>query len=226
MQTQAERETDLAWIAENHEVLASFAVENYQKQGRGAVVIDMAASDPLGQEDTFRYAPQGHLPSVRNPHVVDLVDAYSPDEELVVILLPLGRSPANYQVPLKPDQGEGRGAISQAAGQVPVPKRAPSGLSRYPILDQIWGVVTAIIQVAVLGLYIVGGGFMSIMGLGAVGGGGATKTEAVILIGVLWTILLVSFSLSVWLHLAKNQRVLALLVLFLPMLIFWILSTI
>ena len=81
-----ERQPDLAWIVENIHIFWPAATTAFEKQGRGAIVVD-TTSRPAGEGNPFGYFPQEFFEQRDYEDTNRMVAQYDPETELVVMLL-------------------------------------------------------------------------------------------------------------------------------------------
>jgi hypothetical protein len=94
---QRERWTDLAWINHNLPGFTSAAQIAYEVLGRGAIVIDTAGITPDGGHPAA-YFTQQEIRRYEDDAIDRLVEEYTPDEELVVVLLKEWHRSSAYRV--------------------------------------------------------------------------------------------------------------------------------
>jgi hypothetical protein len=94
---ERERWADLAWIADNLPAFHSAASIAYEVLGRGAVVVETTYHT---QDDGHpaAYFTQQELRRYEDAAIDRLVEAYTPDEELVVVLLKEWHRSSAYRV--------------------------------------------------------------------------------------------------------------------------------
>jgi hypothetical protein len=85
------READLNWIRKNRPRLRAIAAEEFERQGRGVLMVSLVAADnPVaGEVPPVIYFPASRVPE----HEMDIrrmVEDYFPDDEMVVSLLKQG----------------------------------------------------------------------------------------------------------------------------------------
>jgi hypothetical protein len=99
---ERERRTDLDWI-EDHLLLCRAAVLDYYRlYGRGALVIDTTIDPEVHDEGLLWYLPFTELQSLDETAVQDLVEAYDPAREMVIVLLKHGTKQNLYCITLPP----------------------------------------------------------------------------------------------------------------------------
>jgi hypothetical protein len=94
---ERERWVDLAWIYHNLPAFTSAAQIAYEVLGRGAVVIDTAGITPNGGHPAT-YFTQQEIRRYEDAAIHRLVETYTPDEELVVVLLKEWHRSSAYRV--------------------------------------------------------------------------------------------------------------------------------
>ncbi len=102
------RESHAEFIRTNWPVAAAFAWQQYQKQGRGCLVIDVtrATDPPLGESylfgETFgAYMPYRGVQAIGDPDVKRMVKAYDPAKEVVFVFLRLDKGMSGYRVHIR-----------------------------------------------------------------------------------------------------------------------------
>ena len=83
---ERERWNDLAWIATNLPAFWSAAILAYQELGRGAIVVETNFRAPQGGHPAA-YLTKEQIARYEDEDINRLVTGYTPEEELVVILL-------------------------------------------------------------------------------------------------------------------------------------------
>ena len=83
---ERERWNDLAWIATNLPAFWSAAILAYQDLGRGAIVVETNFRVPQGGHP-IAYLTEEQIARYEDEHINRLVTGYTPEEELVVILI-------------------------------------------------------------------------------------------------------------------------------------------
>ena len=83
---ERERWNDLAWIAANLPNFWSAAILAYQDLGRGAIVVETNFRVPQGGHP-IAYLTEDQIARYEDEGINRLVKGYTPEEELVVILL-------------------------------------------------------------------------------------------------------------------------------------------
>lgn len=81
-----ERLSDMAWIVENFEAFCSAVQQQYQSQGRGAIVVDTTVQGSNGGHPFFYY-PQDQLIKLGDADAQRMAREYDPKIEIVVVLL-------------------------------------------------------------------------------------------------------------------------------------------
>ena len=96
-----ERLSDLAWLGENVHVFWPAAQQQYQEQGRGALVVDITVR--VGEEGVhpFLYAPQELIKEGDDVNLQRLVCEYFPDREMVVTLFKEQEKVSSYRVQVR-----------------------------------------------------------------------------------------------------------------------------
>lgn len=96
---QGERLVDVAWLADNLQVLWPAARNGYKAQGRGAVVIDTTAT-PDGDGHPIYYMPAATFERLEHADALRMIHRYDPAAELVVMILKTGDRDSTYRVQL------------------------------------------------------------------------------------------------------------------------------
>ena len=94
---ERERWADLAWITDNLPNLHSAAGIAYEALGRGAVVVETTCQTREGGHPAA-YMTQDEISRYEDADIDRLIAGYTPDEELVVILLKEVRRSSAYRV--------------------------------------------------------------------------------------------------------------------------------
>lgn len=94
---QRERWADLAWISDNLPAFHSAASIAYEVLGRGAVVVETTCQTVEGGHPAA-YMTQDEIARYEDADIARLIARYTPDEELVVILLKEARRTSAYRV--------------------------------------------------------------------------------------------------------------------------------
>lgn len=99
------RESHAEFIKINWPVAAAFAWQQYQKQGRGCLVVDVAESKdpPRGESYLFgesqaAYVPYRGVRATGDPDVKRMVKEYDPAREVVFVFLRLDKGMSRYRV--------------------------------------------------------------------------------------------------------------------------------
>ena len=102
------RESHAEFIRTNWPVAAAFAWQQYQKQGRGCLVIDVTKSkDPppgasyLLGESFAAYVPYRGVRATGDPDVKRMVKEYDPAREVVFMFLRLDGGMSSYRVHIR-----------------------------------------------------------------------------------------------------------------------------
>lgn len=93
-----ERQSDLAWIAENLFVLWPAAQAQYKMFGRGAIVVDTTVQPIAGAGHPFAYFPEAMVKEIGTEQEQRLVANYNPQIELVVMLIKPGGKVSGYRI--------------------------------------------------------------------------------------------------------------------------------
>ena len=83
---ERERWNDLAWVASNLPNFWSTAILAYQELGRGAIVVETNYRVPDGGHPTA-FLTEEHIARYDDEAINRLLTEYTPEQELVVILL-------------------------------------------------------------------------------------------------------------------------------------------
>ncbi len=94
---ERERWTDLAWIADNLPAFHSAASIAYEVLGRGAVVVETTYHTQHGSHPAA-YLTQEQIARYEDVDIDRLIAGYTPEEELVVILLKEAQRTGAYRV--------------------------------------------------------------------------------------------------------------------------------
>ena len=94
---ERERWADLAWITDNLPNLHSAAGIAYEALGRGAVVVETTCQTREGGHPAA-YMTQSEAARYEDSDIDRLLAGYTPEEELVVILLKDARRTSAYRV--------------------------------------------------------------------------------------------------------------------------------
>lgn len=95
-----ERQADLAWIAANLAAFESAASAGFEREGRGAIVVDTTVQ-PTRQGHPYGYFDQRFIEEHEDdPNILRLVRQHKPATECVVILLKKGDKTSAYRVRL------------------------------------------------------------------------------------------------------------------------------
>ena len=101
---ERERWSDLAWIAANLPNFWSAAILAYQDLGRGAIVVETNFRVPQGGHP-IAYLTEDQIARYEDEDINRLVKGYTPEEELVVILLKERQRTSAYRLRAdSPDQ--------------------------------------------------------------------------------------------------------------------------
>lgn len=97
--TSKEQEKDLAWVEENLHVLGPLAQSEHNDWGRGLVFVntDKISVEP---ERSFGFLTQAELEEFESEDVLQLVEEYDPQTEMVVSLVKYEGQGSAYRVPL------------------------------------------------------------------------------------------------------------------------------
>ena len=93
-----ERLSDLMWLGDNLHVFWPAAQQQYEEQGRGALVVDIMVK--VGEEGVhpFTYATQELIEEGDDVDLQRLVREYLPEKEMVVTLLKAEERVSSYRV--------------------------------------------------------------------------------------------------------------------------------
>jgi hypothetical protein len=94
---QRERWVDLVWITDNLPAFRSAANVAYEALGRGAVVVETTYPAACGGHPAA-YLTQEQLARYEDAAIDRLIAGYTPEEELVVILLKEAQRTSAYRV--------------------------------------------------------------------------------------------------------------------------------
>jgi len=105
-----ERGHDMEWIGENLHIFWPTATAAFEKQGRGAIVVDTTVQPIPGRGNPFGYFPQAVVETGDNEDIKRMVREYDPQHELVVVLLKSAERTSTYRVQVSPHpQSDGKG---------------------------------------------------------------------------------------------------------------------
>ena len=93
-----ERESDIDWIAENHDVFWTVATLAFEDAGRGALVIDTTIQPLPGAGHPFGYFSQEQVEEAANEDTRRMVKEYDPMQEFVLVLLKPGDRTSTYRL--------------------------------------------------------------------------------------------------------------------------------
>ena len=98
---QRERLHDLSWLSENLHVFWPADQQQYQEQGRGALVVDI--TERVGERGVhpFTYATQELIEEGDDVNLQRLVREYEPEREMVVTLLKHQDRVSSYRVQVR-----------------------------------------------------------------------------------------------------------------------------
>lgn len=99
-----ERTSDMAWIAENMHVFWPAAKEQYEENGRGAIVVDTTVQPDPDAGHPFGYFPEEVIDEHGDEDTQRMVKQYDPDKELVITLLKSQGRSSIYRIQL-PSEG-------------------------------------------------------------------------------------------------------------------------
>ena len=99
---QKERSSDLRWIQENLHALWPAASAGYEREGRGALIIDttLVGAHESGMGNPMYYLTQPEIENMKHPDALRMVREYDPTWEFVAGLLKLRRRDSFYRVGL------------------------------------------------------------------------------------------------------------------------------
>ena len=93
---------DLDWIIHNLIVFAPAATSGHREFGRGTLIVD-TATESKTETYPFAYFPQEEIALYEDKEINQIITAYDPLEELVIILLKAEQLPRSYRVRTVPD---------------------------------------------------------------------------------------------------------------------------
>ena len=88
---------DLDWIIHNLIVFAPAAASGHREFGRGALITDTSIENET-ETCPFAYFPQEEIALYEDKEINQIITAYDPLEELVIILLKAEGLPRSYRV--------------------------------------------------------------------------------------------------------------------------------
>lgn len=94
---ERERWRDLAWIVANLPSFWSAALLAYQELGRGAIVVETTFMTQLGDHPAV-YLTEEQIARYEDEEINRLLTGYTPEEELVVILLKESGRTSSYRL--------------------------------------------------------------------------------------------------------------------------------
>ena len=97
-----EQWADLDWIIHNLIVFAPAAEAGYREFGRGALIADISTENET-ETYPFAYFPQEEIAPYEDKDINQMIAAYDPLEEMVIILLKAEQLPRSYRVRTVPD---------------------------------------------------------------------------------------------------------------------------
>ena len=97
-----ERLQDLSWIQENMHVFWPAAWQQYQEQGRGAIVVDTTVQPEPEWGNPFVYLSQGEVEEAFDEDAQRMVQQYEPEQEIVIVLLKPEERVSTYRVQMGP----------------------------------------------------------------------------------------------------------------------------
>ncbi len=95
---QRQRQSDLAWVAENSHILFPAAVEQYIQHGRGVLVVDCTVVPLAGVGHPFAYFPQALVEQLGDVDAIRMVEEYIPTAEIVVVMLKSQGRVSTYRI--------------------------------------------------------------------------------------------------------------------------------
>jgi hypothetical protein len=95
---RAERQSDLAWIAENLSSFWPSAQTQFAAQGRGVVVIDTTQRPDPNAGHPMYYLPQEIAEQTGDEDITRMLNEYTPEREFVVLLLKPEERTSAYRV--------------------------------------------------------------------------------------------------------------------------------
>jgi hypothetical protein len=119
-----ERQGDLDWIRENTAVFQSAAAEQYQKNGRGIIMVDLRSRPPGGHY--FTYYLQEFLVWEEDEAISRMVEEYDPAAEFVVTLIKSNKRLSTYRIQPQQQTAEGP-LIVDHDNPVPAATSKPDG---------------------------------------------------------------------------------------------------
>src|SRR5438552_4381571 len=95
---QQERQSDIAWIAENMLLFREAAQSAFRQGGRGAIVVDTTSLPVEGMGHPFGYYLQETIEGTGDEDVKRMVAEYEPEREFVIVLLKPEERTSSYRV--------------------------------------------------------------------------------------------------------------------------------
>lgn len=99
--TSKEYEADRTWIDENLPVLRNAALSEYDEIGPGAVFIDTREYDEGKNSHPFYYLSQANIEELENEETKQVISEYSPNQELVIVLIKTGERECVYKITMQ-----------------------------------------------------------------------------------------------------------------------------
>jgi hypothetical protein len=87
----------MVWISDNLGIFWPAAQEQYQKQGRGAIVVDTTVQ-PIGTGHPFTYLSQEEITEISSTDTQRMVQTYNPEREFVIVLLKERDRESTYRI--------------------------------------------------------------------------------------------------------------------------------
>ena len=97
-----ERWVELDWIIHNLIVFAPAAASGHRQFGRGALIVD-TSTEHKNETCPFAYFSQEKIATYEDKDINQMIAAYAPLEELVIILLKAKQLPRSFRVRTVPD---------------------------------------------------------------------------------------------------------------------------
>ena len=93
------REAELAWINENLSAFQQFVVEQYDEQGRGAILVNTGFTSEE-QGHPYWYLPQAVIEDLGVGQDIQLVRNYDPLKEIVLIFQKAASPTSTHRIPM------------------------------------------------------------------------------------------------------------------------------
>lgn len=92
-------EAELAWINENLPAFQQFVIEQYDDQGRGAILVNTGFTSEE-QGHPYWYLPQAVIEDISNEQDIQLIRNYDPLKEIVIIFQKAESPTITHRIPM------------------------------------------------------------------------------------------------------------------------------